>query len=321
MKHSLLILISVLAVSSVEAFRQHAPPRPQFRDISDSSDESSISSEADSFEDNVVQNKNTNQQRRIDPDMMIQAKRKFNEAPLDVFGKKKNTFFDRPSSEELEAYDDKVRQQKMNRFVEDDEPIMIQGPVDPEFARGPKPKTMKPKMDDAEEKVFLTALGQIYLDKLDEEQRTNERYPGPLGPIGPMGPPPPLDYDYLFVPVEAPSKMESNNNGNNNVHVNVNHVQVNSNVLHVPEKDKKNIEKHEDMPPIIPSYHDSEPSSTSQFLYFNFNTFDILVLSVLIAAFVFATKKAYTKCFPKKNRSSAIANNSSTNLHSFFYCR
>ena len=123
-----------------------------------------------------------------------------------------------------------------------------------------------------------------------------------------------MDYDYLFVPVETPGKVESNNNGNNNVHVNVNHVQVskhiesfnpiqylfqvNSNVLHVPEK-KKSDEHHEEMPPIIPSYHYSEPVSTSKYMYFNFNMADCAILDVLVAVFLFATQKAYMKCFPK----------------------
>lgn len=289
MKRSSLILLSILAFQSVESFRQHAPPRPPMHRDSDSS-ASSMSSEEDSFEDAVM---NKNQRKRIDPDRMIQLQQKQNENPSNLFEDKKKQFFDRPSSEELEAYDEKVKNQKNNRII-DDEPVMIQGPMDP--IREPKP--MKPKMDDADEKLFLAALGQIYLEKLDES-RENDRFAGPPGPIGPMGPPPPVDYDYLFVPYELPGKKEANNNGNNNVHVNVNHVQVNSNVLHVPEKDKKP-KDHDEMPPIVPAYHYSEPVSSSRYLYFNFNMVDCAILAVLVIVFCFATKKAYKKCFPKK---------------------
>uniref|UniRef100_A0A1I7UAT3 Pv-fam-d protein n=1 Tax=Caenorhabditis tropicalis TaxID=1561998 RepID=A0A1I7UAT3_9PELO len=289
MKRSSLILLSILAFQSVQSFRQHAPPHPPFRRDMDSSDsDSSMSSEEDSIEDSVM---TKNQKQRIDPDRMIQLQQKQNGLSQNRFEENKKKFFDRPSSEELEAYDAKVRNQKNNRMI-GEEPVMIQGPIDP--IREPKP--MKPKMDDTDEKLFLTALGQIYLDKLDEG-RDNERFPGP---IGPMGPPPPVDYDYLFVPYETPSKVESNNNGNNNVHVNVNHVQVNSNVLHLPEKDKKMNEKHEEAAPIIPAYHYSEPVSSSNYLYFNFNMVDCVIFAVLFVAFCFATKKAYKKCFPKK---------------------
>ncbi|EFP05652.1 hypothetical protein CRE_26989 [Caenorhabditis remanei] len=316
MKRSSLILLSILAFQSVQCFRQHAPPHPPIRRNSDSSDDSSMSSEGDSFEDDVMQKKNQNQRKRIDPDSMIQLQQKQEEERVQgqtLFEEKRDKFFDRPSSEEMEAYEEKVKRQKNNRVIEDQ--LVMEEPMKP--VRGPKP--MKPKMDDTDEKLFLAALGQIYLEKLDDGSRENDRFPGPPGPIGPMGPPPPpppMDYDYLFVPVETPGKVESNNNGNNNVHVNVNHVQVskhiesfnpiqylfqvNSNVLHVPEKDKKKSdEHHEEMPPIIPSYHYSEPVSTSKYMYFNFNMVDCAILAVLVAVFLFATKKAYMKCFPK----------------------
>ncbi|CAO4379326.1 unnamed protein product [Caenorhabditis nigoni] len=299
MKRSTLILLSILAIQTVECWRQHGPPHPPpppHRDIDSSGDSASRSSESDSSieEDIVLTPNQSNQNKRIDPDRMIQLQQKQEaERMQSRFEGKKNNFFDRPSSDELDAYDEKVRHQKNNRFVEE-EPVMIHGPMDP--VRAPKP--MKPKMDDADEKLFLAALGQIYLNKLDDESQDAERFPGPPGPIGPMGPPPPVDYDYVFVPYETPGKVESNNNGNNNVHVNVNHVQVNSNVLHVPEK-KKDSEPKE-MAPIVPSYHYSEPVSSSNYMYFNFNMIDCAILFVLVAVFLFATKKAYKKCFPKK---------------------
>lgn len=86
-----------------------------------------------------------------------------------------------------------------------------------------------------------------------------------------------------------------------------NNLQVNSNVLHVPEKnDKKNdgplVHDAPPPPPPPPPYIQpyQEPISTSKYLYFNFNMADAVIVALLVAAFVFATKKAYQRCFPKK---------------------
>ncbi|CAI2353832.1 unnamed protein product [Caenorhabditis sp. 36 PRJEB53466] len=292
-----LILFSFLALQSVQSFRQHAPPHPPPR--FSSSDSSSMSSEEDSFEQMI------NRKKFVSPDEMLETQKKQQPQPKPQPPKQpegmKNKFFDRPSSEELEAYEEKVQRQNKNRVRPNDasvmineQPVIVQGPVDPEMQR-------KQKLDDADAKMFMEALGEIYLQKVDDESRERDRFPAPAGPMGPPGPP--LDIDYFYVPYEEPGKKESNNNGNNNVHVNVNHVQVNSNVLHVPAKDDKKpseLRREPEPLPMAPAYHFSEPVTTSKYLYLNLNMTDVAILIALVAAFLFAIKKAYSRCFPKK---------------------
>lgn len=180
-----------------------------------------MSSEEDSFE-TVQQNK------RIQPDEFMKIQKQQQEKPEE----KPKKFFDRPSPKELEAYDQKVQRQNKNMkpkdlpIVVEEPPVMIHDPID-DIIR-PKPK--KQNMDDFDEKAFLATLGQMYLDKVDQESRDMERFPGPIGPIGPVGPP--MDFDYFIVPLEDDVPKQANNNGNNNVHVNVNHVQVCANALY-----------------------------------------------------------------------------------------
>uniref|UniRef100_A0A8R1I095 Uncharacterized protein n=2 Tax=Caenorhabditis japonica TaxID=281687 RepID=A0A8R1I095_CAEJA len=233
------ILVLLLAVQAIDAFRQRGPPPRHVSSESSSSDDSSLSSEEEDFGGKT----------KVQPPT-------------------KGRFLDRPSSEELAEYDAKLqRQNGKNRKLQNQE--------------------NKKTEEEEDEKLFLATLGQLYLQKMDEEP--------------PMGPPM-MDPDYYFYPINEDVPKEANNNGNNNVNVNVNHVQVNSNVVHVPVKKER---PHHEMAPIIPQ-HFSEPTVTSKYLYLNFNVNDCLFLVALLAIFVFVAMKVYAKCFMKKQKAPQL---------------
>ncbi|CAI5452302.1 unnamed protein product [Caenorhabditis angaria] len=229
---------------------------------------SSSSSESDSYED-YVQKPLVRHQKRIDP-----PKPKVTNEKTQI-----NSFFDRPTQEELNTYDSQVKNDKLKQVELFDRPESDEINAYDKIVKSSQIAPAEEKqenIDDADEKLMLETLGRLYLAEgsrgsASYEDEDNSLYLVPLS-------------DYQETP-----KVQSNNNNNKNVLVKVNNFNVKTNVV-------GDIKKPEDKPkdqPLPPPV----PHSDSRFVYLHLNLIDFLTVSFILAFLFTIIRKSYKKCF------------------------